>query len=142
MQTVVAILAGVLVACAVYLMLSRNLVRVVMGLSLLSNAVNLVIFAAGRLSFAVPPLIAQDAHLPPEGYANPLPQALILTAIVIGFGFLSFALVLAYRAFQTLETVDTAAMRVAEPPDRKTAPVPETAPRYALEAAGRREERP
>lgn len=115
MDFVVAVLIGVIVACSIYLMLSRNLVRLVLGLSLLSNAVNLVIFTSGRLSRAVPPLVEEGGLLPPEGYANPLPQALVLTAIVIGFGLLAFALVLTYRAYQDLGTVDTTAMRVAEP---------------------------
>ncbi|KJS45417.1 MAG: hypothetical protein VR70_00640 [Rhodospirillaceae bacterium BRH_c57] len=115
MDFVLPVLIGVLVACSIYLMLSRNLVRVVLGLSLLSNAVNLIIFTSGRLTRAIPPLVAEGGTLPPEGYANPLPQALVLTAIVIGFGLLAFALVLTYRAYQELGTVDTTAMRHAEP---------------------------
>ncbi|MFA7428971.1 MAG: Na+/H+ antiporter subunit C [Rhodospirillaceae bacterium] len=115
MDLVLPILTGVLIACSTYLMLSRNLVRVVLGLSLLSNAVNLIIFASGRVTRAIPPLIAEGGTLPPDGYANPLPQALVLTAIVIGFGLLAFALVLTYRSYQELGTVDTTAMRHAEP---------------------------
>ena len=115
MDFLLPLLIGVIVACSIYLILSRNLVRVVLGLSLLSNAVNLIIFASGRVTRAIPPLIAEGQVLPPDGYANPLPQALILTAIVIGFGLLAFALVLTYRAYQELHTVDTTAMREAEP---------------------------
>lgn len=115
MDYALTLLIGLLVVCSIYLMLSRNLVRVVLGLSLLSNAVNLVIFVSGRLTRAIPPLIAEGSTVPPEGYANPLPQALVLTAIVIGFGLTAFALVLTYRAYQELGTVDTTAMRVAEP---------------------------
>lgn len=115
MDYALTLLIGLLVVCSIYLMLSRNLVRVVLGLSLLSNAVNLIIFVSGRLTRAIPPLIAEGATLAPEGYANPLPQALVLTAIVIGFGLTAFALVLTYRAYQELGTVDTTAMRHAEP---------------------------
>lgn len=115
MEPVLAILVGVLVAASVYLMLARNILRFLFGLVLLSNAANLTIFAAGRLTEAVPPLVPEGLTVPPALVANALPQALVLTAIVIGFGLLAFALVLVYRGYQTLGTLDTDAMRVAEP---------------------------
>ncbi len=116
MEPLLAIMAGFLFASGLYLMLRRNYVRVVIGLILISNAANLVIFTMGRLARGNPPLVATGETMPAEGFANPLPQALILTAIVIGFGLLAFALVLAYRAYRELGTVDVDAMRVAEPP--------------------------
>ncbi|NBB69945.1 MAG: Na+/H+ antiporter subunit C [Alphaproteobacteria bacterium] len=115
MELALAVLVGVLTTCAVYLMLSGNMVRFIFALALLSNAVNLVIFAAGRLTYAAPPLIADGAKAPADTVANALPQALILTAIVIGFGLLAFTLVLVHRAHQTLGTVEADDMRVAEP---------------------------
>ena len=115
METVLALLVGVLVAASVYLMLARNVLRFVFGLVLLSNAANLTIFAAGRLTEAAPPLVPEGMAAPPELVANALPQALVLTAIVIGFGLLAFALVLVYRAYQALGTLDSDAMRHAEP---------------------------
>jgi len=115
-ETAIAGLAGVLVTAALYLMLTGNLVRFLFGLALLSNAANLVIFAAGRLTWAAPPLIAEGAQAPTGAAANALPQALILTAIVIGFGLLTFTLVLVYRTYRTLGTVEADALRVAEPP--------------------------
>ncbi len=115
METILSVIVGVLVSGSVYLMLSRNLVKFLFGLILLSNAANLLIFTAGRLTWAAPPLIAEGATTPAGDVANALPQALILTAIVISFGLLAFALVLAYRAYEELGTVDTEAMRVAEP---------------------------
>ncbi|NBB84225.1 MAG: Na+/H+ antiporter subunit C [Alphaproteobacteria bacterium] len=115
MEPILAILVGVLLAGAVYLMLGRNLVKFLIGLMLLSNAANLTIFAAGRLTWAAPPLIPGDAEAPIGAVANALPQALILTAIVISFGLVAFAMVLAYRAYQEIGTVDTDEMRVAEP---------------------------
>lgn len=115
MESVVAVLVGVLFAGSVYLMLSRNLVRFVFGLVLIGNAANLAIFASGRLTRAEPPLIPDGLESPVADVANALPQALILTAIVISFGLLAFALVLAYRAYQELGTIDTDQMRVAEP---------------------------
>lgn len=110
-----AIICGVLLTASVYLMLSRSFVRIILGLAIISNAVNLLIFLMGRLVREVPPIIpAHDAVLG-AGAANPLPQALILTAIVISFAFFAFALILAYRARQELSTIDTNAMRAAEP---------------------------
>ena len=115
METIVAVLAGLLVAGGAYLMLSGNLVRYILGLTILSNAANLVIFAAGRLATAAPALTAYGVDAPAAGVANPVPQALILTAIVIGFGLFCFALTLAYRAFYAMGTARMDAMRIAEP---------------------------
>jgi len=107
MQILLVLLAGVLFAAGVYLVLRRNLLRMIFGLVLLSNAVNLLVFAMGRVARLAPPLVPEGATAPVEAVANPLPQALVLTAIVIGFGLVSFALVLAYRSFVTLGTVET-----------------------------------
>lgn len=114
MDFVIAALSGVFLAAATYLLLSRALIRMLLGLGLLGNAVNLLIFVSGRLTKAVPPIIAGNETAPVMA-ANPLPQALILTAIVIGFAMFSFLLVLAYRAYQSLECDDTDQMRLAEP---------------------------
>jgi multicomponent Na+:H+ antiporter subunit C len=115
MEVVLALLVGILVAASVYLMLGRNLLRFVFGLVLLSNAANLTIFASGRLVRANPPLVPDGLSAPPEVVANALPQALILTAIVIGFGLLAFALALMLRAYRTLGTLNSDDMRDAEP---------------------------
>ena len=114
MQTLCAILAGIMIAASVYLILDRNLIRFIFGLVLASNAVNLLIFTAGRLESRRPPLIPDKMTMGQELFANALPQALILTAIVIGFALLSFVFILFYRAYQALGTVDTELMRVAE----------------------------
>ena len=115
METLLAITVGVVVAAGVYLMLARNVLRFIFGLVLISNAANLSIFAAGRLTPRVPPLIAPDAEAAAPGVANALPQALVLTAIVIGFGLFAFSLVLVFRAYQAMGTLDGDRMRVAEP---------------------------
>ncbi len=115
MQQLVAVLVGVLMASSVYLMLSRNLVRFVLGLALISHAANLLIFVSGGITIAMPSLVPEGASRPAPGGSDAVAQALILTAIVISFSVLTFALVLAYRAYQRLETVDTDAMRAAEP---------------------------
>ncbi|RYE48208.1 MAG: Na+/H+ antiporter subunit C [Hyphomicrobiales bacterium] len=115
MDHVIAALSGVFLTAAIYLLLSRALIRMLLGLVLLGNAVNLLILVAGRLGRIVPPIALEGAKAPLAGAANPLPQALILTAIVIGFAMFAFLLVLAYRAYQSLEADDTDRMRVAEP---------------------------
>lgn len=117
METVSAVLVGAMVAGSIYLMLDRNLIRFIFGLVLISNAVNLLIFTVGRLSNRRPPLIPDAVNVPAEPIANALPQALILTAIVIGFALLAFVFVLFYRAYQEVGTVYTEDMRVAEPSD-------------------------
>jgi multicomponent Na+:H+ antiporter subunit C len=116
MEVLLALLVGWLFAVAVFLMLGRSIVRYLFGLVLISNAANLAIFAAGRLTHGVPALVPPGLDAPAGAVANPLPQALILTAIVIGFGLLTFAFVLAYRTNEELGTVDTDRMRTAEPP--------------------------
>lgn len=115
MEVALALIIGLLVACSVYLMLSRNVLRFIFGLVLLSNAANLTIFTAGRLTRAEPPLVPSGLPAPPELVANALPQALILTAIVIGFGLFAFSLSLVFRTYRELGTLDSDAMRLAEP---------------------------
>ena len=114
MQTVCAILVGVMVAASVYLILDRNLIRFIFGLVLVGNAIHLLIFAVGGLDSQRPPIIPNNTAAVQEPLANALPQALILTAIVIGFALLSFIFVLFYRSYQDLGTVDTESMRIAE----------------------------
>lgn len=118
----VAAAVGVTGAAGVYLALSRDLVRCVLGLSLLGSAVNLVVFATGRLGSAVPPLGAADGAVPP-GAANPVPQALVLTAIVIGFALTCLSLVLVVRLLQATRVQDAHALRVVEPPSDPADPV-------------------
>ncbi len=100
-----------MVTAAIYLMLRRSLVRFVIGFTLLSNAANLVIFTLGRLNRDNPPIIPVGETIGPESMANPLSQALILTAIVIGFGLISFTLALVYRTHRATGTTDSDAFR-------------------------------
>ncbi|OKL43229.1 Na+/H+ antiporter subunit C [Pseudovibrio exalbescens] len=123
MEYVFAILVGLLMSASIYLMLSKKLVRVLMGIAILGNAVNLLIFTSGRLTRSVPPFIPEGSYLPLEQTANPLPQALVLTAIVISFSFLAYFLVLGYRAYQELGTDDVLEMRVAEPKGEEKPPL-------------------
>jgi multicomponent Na+:H+ antiporter subunit C len=115
MDHAVAALVGLLFAAGIYLLLSRSLIRMLLGLALLGNAINLLILVAGRLTRIVPPIVPAGAEATAAGSANPLPHALILTAIVIGFAMFAFLLVLAYRAYAVLDADDTDKMRLAEP---------------------------
>ena len=115
MEVPFILLIGLFFAAAVYLMLSKFLVRVLLGVVLLGNAVNLLLFANGRILREVPPIIPAGHDVPAALTANPLPQALILTAIVISFSFFAFLLVLVYRAYQDLGTDNGNEMRLAEP---------------------------
>lgn len=122
MELIFALVVGIFFAGAVYLMLSKKIVRILLGIVLLGNAVNMLLFTTGRLTPAIPPIIPGGMDVLPAGTANPLPQALILTAIVISFSFFCFLLVLTYRAYQDLGTDDTGEMRVAEPQDEPLPP--------------------
>lgn len=112
---VFALVMGIGVAAGVYLALSRDLFRMVVGLSVIGTALNLLVFASGRLDSAAPPIVPTGAQVL-VGAANPLPQALVLTAIVIGFALLCFSLVLVVRLMRAADTDDAHRLRAAEPP--------------------------
>jgi multicomponent K+:H+ antiporter subunit C len=98
MEALVSVLVGVMTASAVYLLLRSRTFPVVLGIALLGYAVNVFLFASGGLTPDSAPLVEHGlAHLP-----DPLPQALVLTAIVIGFGMVAFLIVLALRAVRDL----------------------------------------
>ena len=107
METVFSVLVGLFFAAGIYLILSKHIIRIVLGIAIFGNAVNLLIFTSGRLTREVAPIIPTGLDLLPQPAANPLPQALILTAIVISFSFFAFILVLAYRAYQEIGVDDT-----------------------------------
>ncbi len=100
MTVLLAIVAGFLFAAAIYLMLRRSVLKLALGLSLLANAANLVIFVAAGLTRGEPPLVPDGENAPPPGAADPLPQAMVLTAIVISFAVLAFTLTLMHRVYQ------------------------------------------
>ncbi len=94
MEALLAFVIGLLTACGVYLALRGRTFPVVLGLTFISYAVNLFLFSMGRLSVGQPPVISASAN----AYADPVPQALVLTAIVIGFAMTAFVIVLALKA--------------------------------------------
>ena len=106
MEGLLALVSGVLYAAGIYLMLRRRLAQLIIGLGLLSNGTNLLIFTAGGLTRGRPPVVPAGATALEGSYADPVPQALVLTAIVIGFGLLAFSLVLAHRVHATVGTDD------------------------------------
>lgn len=123
MEVLFVALIGLFFSAAIYLMLSKFTIRILIGIVLLGNGVNLLLFTAGRITREVPPIIPAGASALGAGAANPLPQALILTAIVISFSFFAFLLVLTYRAFEELGTDSTDEMRLAEPRDEPLPPM-------------------
>jgi multicomponent Na+:H+ antiporter subunit C len=106
MEVLLALASAALYAAGIYLMLRRRLAQLIIGLGLLSNGTNLLIFTAGGLTRARPPVVAAGAAALEPPYADPVPQALVLTAIVIGFGLTAFSLVLAHRVHATAGTDD------------------------------------
>ena len=104
MHLLFAILSGVLFAAGVWLVLRRSLVRIVLGLILISHAANLVIFSSNSTGVVSTPIVQEGAQTLQSPHADPLPQALILTAIVISFGLFAFFLVLIKRAHKETGT--------------------------------------
>ncbi len=100
MEVLLSLIIGVLTAGGVYLLLRPRTFSVILGLALLSYAVNLFLFASGRLALQAPPIIDPAANQ----YTDPLPQALVLTAIVIGFAMTGFVVMLALKAYAKLNS--------------------------------------
>ncbi|SDT48527.1 multisubunit sodium/proton antiporter, MrpC subunit [Paenibacillaceae bacterium GAS479] len=107
MELLLALAIGILFAVGVYMILARSLLRVILGLSLLTHSVHLLLLTMSGLKAGAPPLLGEKA----DSYVDPLPQALILTSIVISFGVTSLYFVLAYKSYQKLGTDDTEQMR-------------------------------
>ncbi len=100
MEAMIALAIGVLVACGVYLLLRARTYPVILGIMLLGYAVNLFLVAMGRVGPGAAPIIQEGV----TGYVDPLPHALVLTAIVIGFAMAAFLIVLALRAGIQVDT--------------------------------------
>lgn len=114
MEILLAIVVGGLYAAGLYMMMRRSIVKLIIGLVLLGHATNLLIFAVGRVVRGETPLISPTDLVLTPPYADPLPQALILTAIVIGFGVQAFAIVLFKRVYQSVQTDDLDAIHSTE----------------------------
>ena len=114
MEILLAIVVGGLYASGLYLMMQRSLVQLIFGLALLGHAANLLIFTSAGIVRGRAPIIAEGATTVELGVADPLPQAMILTAIVIGFAVLAFSLVLVRRAFEAVATEDLDALKTTD----------------------------
>ena len=108
MNALLALTIALTVSAGVYLTLSRDLFRCIVGLAVLGSAVNLIVFAAGRFGPLQPAIIPAGATELAATAANPLPQALVLTAIVIGLGTTALMLAYAYRLYEAKGTLDIA----------------------------------
>jgi multicomponent Na+:H+ antiporter subunit C len=107
MELVIALFIGLLYACGVYLLLRRSIIKVILGIFVLSNATNLIIFLAGGLTRSGKGFIPPDAEtIDPALISDPLPQALILTAVVISLGISAYVLALKFRYFEVTGTHD------------------------------------
>ena len=119
MNILLAFLVGVLYAAGLYMMMRSSIVKLIMGLVLMGHAANLLIFTAGGLHRGTPAFVMEQGGSPTsiQAMADPLPQALILTAIVIGFGVQAFAIILIKRTYQTVGTYDLDQMHETDQPD-------------------------
>lgn len=114
MTVILAIAIGVLYATGLFLVMRRSMVKLIFGLALLAHAANLLIFTVGGLVRGGTPIVPEGQAAPPPPFPDPVPEALVLTAIVIGFGVQAFALVLIKRAYQETGTDDQDALRATD----------------------------
>ena len=124
MEVILAIVIGALYAAGLYMMMRRSFVKLVIGLSLLGYASSLLIFTVNGVTRGQPPLVQEGMTQPVKPFADPLPQALILTAIVIGFGVQAFALVLFKRTYQSTNTDDLDGIKSTEQSGKASLPKP------------------
>lgn len=106
MELLLVFLIGILYASGIYMMLRRSMVKLLIGIILLGNGANMLIFLLGRITKGKPPVIPEETSFFTELYADPVPQALILTAIVISFGVQAFAIVLLKRVYILISSDD------------------------------------
>lgn len=100
MEVVLALLVGILYTAGVYMLLRRSIVKFIIGIIFMSNATNLLVFLAGGLAAGEPAFTQATSEASESVVSDPLPQALVLTAIVIGLGIVVFTLALKFRFFQ------------------------------------------
>jgi multicomponent Na+:H+ antiporter subunit C len=114
MEFLLAILIGGLFAAAIYMILRRSIIKLIIGLSFLAHAANLLIFTLGRVIRGKAPLIEEGSKQITEAVADPLPQALILTAIVISFGVTAFTIVLIQQVYQSVGVDDSDKLKASD----------------------------
>jgi multicomponent Na+:H+ antiporter subunit C len=114
MESLLAVVIGTLFSTGIYMILRRTIVKLIIGFLLLSHGVNLLIFTIGRVYRGNAPLIAEGETIITGSFADPLPQALILTAIVISFAVTTFMIILIKRVYQSLGVDDLDEMRTTD----------------------------
>lgn len=107
METLIIIVAGVLVTVATYLLLSKNFIRIILGTAVLTHAVHLLLMAMGGFAGNAVPILGEKE----TSYVDAIPQALILTSIVISFAVTAFSLVLAYQLYKRTQIDDVSKLR-------------------------------
>ena len=117
MEVALAFVVGGLYAAGLYLMMRRSIVKIILGLALLGHAANLLLFTMGRLTRGHPPVLHEGDTQLLYPFADPIPEALILTAIVIGFGIQAFATALIRRSHEMMQTDDLDKMRASDSSD-------------------------
>ncbi len=105
MEIILSVLIGLLYTAGVYMIIRRSIVKLIIGIILFSNATNLLIFVSSGLIHSAPAFV-NSSGANPENISDPLPQALILTAIVIGFGIVAFILALKFKLYEVTGTDD------------------------------------
>ncbi len=114
MELLLVLLVGVLYSAGIYMMLRRSMVKLLLGLLLLGNGANILIFLMGGLTKGKPPIIADAENTFSDVYADPVPQALILTAIVISFALTAFAIILLKRVYATTGSDDLDSLNIQD----------------------------
>lgn len=114
MELLLVLLVGILYSAGIYMMFRRSMVKLLLGLMLLGNGANLLIFLMGELTKGKAPIIDNDQAHFIDAYADPVPQALILTAIVISFGLTAFAIVLLNKVYSTTGTDDLDSLNIQD----------------------------
>lgn len=108
------LLVGILYSAGIFMMLRRSMVKLLLGLLLLGNGVNILIFLTGGLTKGKAPLIDENQKTFVDTYADPVPQALILTAIVISFALTSFAIILLKKVYETTGSDDLDSLNIQD----------------------------
>lgn len=114
MELLLVVLVGVLYSAGIYMMLRRSMVKLLLGLLLLGNGANILIFLMGGLTKGKPPIISDLESTFSDVYADPVPQALILTAIVISFALTAFAIILLKRVYVTTGSDDLDSLNIQD----------------------------
>ncbi|WP_313191292.1 Na+/H+ antiporter subunit C [Sphingobacterium sp.] len=117
MELLLVLVLGFLYAAGVYLILRRSMVKLLLGIMLLGNGTNILIFLLGSITKGKPPVIDSSHNVFQDIYADPIPQALILTAIVISFALTAFAIVLLKRVYALVDTDDLDDLNTPEEED-------------------------